>query len=98
MRQVASDPESSFPERLEAVLLRINPGGRAVDDGDCAAPQTHLTRPEPCDRILAFTLFFQVAGFIRVLTPQMLARFPDDDIAAMALCLGLEPSCNRGGS
>jgi hypothetical protein len=53
-------------------------------------------RPAPCDRIMAFTLFFQVVGFVRVLTPQMLARFPDDDITAMALCLGLNASWGWG--
>jgi hypothetical protein len=82
MREVASDPESSFPERLEAVLQQVQP-----DVKDTA----YLMRPGPCDRIMALTLFFQVTGFIRVLTTQMLARFPDDDIAEMALCLGLEP-------
>jgi hypothetical protein len=101
MREVACDPESSFPDRFEAVLQQVEARGLATDGGDgySAAPQTvaeYLVRPGPCDRIMAFTLFFQVAGFIRILTPKMLATFPDDDIAAMALCLGLEISCNRG--
>jgi hypothetical protein len=91
MREVASDPESSFPERLEAVLQHFDARGREVEGGggSRAAPE-YLMRPEPCDRIMAFTLFFQVAGFVRMLTPQMLARFPDDEIAVMALCLGLD--------
>jgi hypothetical protein len=103
MREVASDPESSFPERLEAVLQGIEPGGRPVDGGHgyCSAPQTiaeYLTRPGPSDRIMAFTLFFQVAGFVRVLTPQMLARFPDYEIAAMALCLRLDVGWDPGAA
>ena len=95
MREVASNPESHFPEKCRTVMDLVEQRHGAIWNIESVSPglesiEARLDHPESCDRVIALTFFFQVAAFIRALTPRMLARVSDEEIKFLALCLGLD--------
>jgi hypothetical protein len=97
MREIASSPELHFAVRATAVM-------DTVEQRELGAPvplpgpiEDRLDSPEPCDRVVALMFFFQVAAFVRILTPRMLANLSDAEIKHLALCLGLYPDARQSG-
>jgi hypothetical protein len=96
MREVALSPESHFPERRRLAMDLVEQQDQAAAPNIGAAGsrlgsiEERVDIPESADRVVALTFFFQVAGFVRLLTPQMLSKVSDDEIKFLAICLGLD--------
>jgi hypothetical protein len=96
MREIASSPELHFAARCRAVMDVVEQRWPEPDSlGDPRAMpgpiEEHLDSTDACDRVVALMFFFQVAAFVRMLTPRMLANLSDTEIKHLALSLGLYP-------
>jgi hypothetical protein len=95
MKETARNPESHFAERCNAVLKDVEDRDHLFDAPSARDPASksipqRVANPESPDRVVALTLFFEAASFVRALTPAMMSKLPDDEIRFLALCLGID--------